>query len=227
MPIDQSKDSILAKVRALMARTVENGATEAEALNAAAKAADLLDKHGLSMKAVDFKQDKGTLARVRVHDHPIRRVASAIAHFCDCRVWISNGEELVFLGHSDDAEFAEQLTDHLYNAMEYEWLIACFNNPKLTQGRGRTRLGNRNDFLFAMAARLNERLYQLKEERHQVSSDGTALVPYKAAQVEEWFKAMGVRLGAAKQGRKARVTEASIAGWEAGGRVSLNGEIEG
>ena len=41
------RSKIAARIRALLAKTVENGCTEAEALSAAAKVAELLDRHDL------------------------------------------------------------------------------------------------------------------------------------------------------------------------------------
>ena len=50
------RDRLKARIAALLAKTVENGCTEGEALSAAAKVAELLDRHALSLSDVEIRE---------------------------------------------------------------------------------------------------------------------------------------------------------------------------
>src|SRR3546814_2433379 len=69
---------------------MENGCTEAEALSAAAKVAELLDRHDLSLTDVELhrtaceRREYESRHRKRI---PLDDCVGAIAAFCDCRVW--------------------------------------------------------------------------------------------------------------------------------------------
>ena len=53
-----NKDKILEKIRALMLKTVENGASESEAVAAAQKVAELLEKYNLMMSEVEIDESE-------------------------------------------------------------------------------------------------------------------------------------------------------------------------
>src|SRR3546814_7664627 len=50
------RDSALEKIRALLRKTVENGATEAEAMAAASKAEELIAKYDVETTELDIKE---------------------------------------------------------------------------------------------------------------------------------------------------------------------------
>ena len=50
-----SLDKLKMRIQALRAKTQDNGCTEAEALMAAAKVAELLDRHDLSLSDVELR----------------------------------------------------------------------------------------------------------------------------------------------------------------------------
>ncbi len=53
---DADLDRLIARIQALRAKTVEQGCTEAEALAAAEKVAELLDRYGLSLSELDLEK---------------------------------------------------------------------------------------------------------------------------------------------------------------------------
>jgi hypothetical protein len=58
--VDQSPslaalDKLKLRIQALRAKTIDNGCTEDEALSAAAKVAELLDRYDLSLSDVDIR----------------------------------------------------------------------------------------------------------------------------------------------------------------------------
>ena len=77
-------------VRALRAKTVENGCTEGEAAAAAKKIAQLLEQYNMTLDEAELRESDFTKA-----NHPqddligkvIYRVASAISHMMDIKFW--------------------------------------------------------------------------------------------------------------------------------------------
>jgi len=134
---------LIEKVRALLQKTVENGCTEGEAMAAAAKAAELLAQHDLTMTDVEIGSCECTERPMAApgHNHPIQWVLTAVATFTDTRVWLakrphfaqapqtdlfghaSRGKtewlaEYVFFGFEHDVEVAHYLVDICKTAMD-------------------------------------------------------------------------------------------------------------
>ena len=51
-----SLDKLKTRIQALRAKTIDNGCTEDEALAAAAKVAELLDRHDLSLTDIEIRE---------------------------------------------------------------------------------------------------------------------------------------------------------------------------
>ena len=86
------RNSLLDKIRALMSKTAENGCTEHEALAALDKARAMMDAYEVT--EADLQLTKADAAILRSEPpgsrdpHKIKRgMASAVARFCDCKVW--------------------------------------------------------------------------------------------------------------------------------------------
>lgn len=50
------KEQIIEKIKALMEKTIENGCSEAEALAASEKVADLLVKYEIQMSEIEYRE---------------------------------------------------------------------------------------------------------------------------------------------------------------------------
>jgi len=106
-------DKLKVRIQALRAKTIDNGCTEDEALSAAAKVAELLDRYDLSLTDVELRAAPcerrvyGTHRKKRI---PLDDCIGAIAHFCDCRVWreknAAGESSYVFFGLGADIEVA-------------------------------------------------------------------------------------------------------------------------
>src|SRR5260370_40694830 len=83
-------DTLKTRIQGLRSKTTANGCTEAEALLAAAKVAELLDRYDLSLTDVEIRnaqceqRDYETRRKKRI---PLDDCIGDIASFCDCRVW--------------------------------------------------------------------------------------------------------------------------------------------
>src|ERR1700760_2611338 len=105
------------RIQALRAKTIDNGCTEAEALSAAAKVAELLDRYDLSLTDIELRNAPCERRIYETHLKkriPLDDCIGAIVAFCDCRVWREKnpaGEaHYVFFGLVSDVEVAHCLT---------------------------------------------------------------------------------------------------------------------
>ena len=112
------RESLLDKIRALLAKKVENGCTESEAFAALAKARAMMDAYAVGDDELSLtKEEKAILRReppdskdpYRIKQH----LAVSVAKFCECKVWGDRGGILVFCGLLSDAQFATWLLDTL------------------------------------------------------------------------------------------------------------------
>ena len=124
IPNSAHLDKLRGRVRALRAKTIDNGCTEDEALAAAAKVAELLDRHDLSLSDVELRDsqcERGVYETYRKKRIPIVGCIGAVAHFCDCKVWREKNPDgdtiYVFFGLPGDVEVALYLTALIDNAV--------------------------------------------------------------------------------------------------------------
>ena len=222
-------DRLKARIQALRAKTVENGCTEQEALAAAAKVAELLDQHDLSLSDVEIREEPCERAVVETYRRqrvPLDGCVNAIAAFCDCRVWReknSQGEHrYVFFGLSPDVAVAHYIADLVSTAMAVE-----ASRFKRTAGYLRYRPADRRtvsaSFLHGMAASIGGKLTAMKHERDAVNaSTGRDLVVVKQAVVDQELAKLGMRFGKARAtGRRVAAT-AFEAGQAAGRNLRIN-----
>ena len=117
MTVHPGLDRLKTRIQGLRSKTTNNGCTEAEALLAATKVAELLDRYDLSLTDVEIRnspceqREYQTYRKKRI---PLDDCVGAVANFCDCRVWREKsqaGEALyVFFGLCFDIEVAHYLT---------------------------------------------------------------------------------------------------------------------
>src|SRR5258707_15566160 len=83
-------DSLKTRIQGLRSKTMENGCTEAEALSAAAKVAELLDRYDLSLTDVEIREapcERREFEPPRKKRIPLDDCIGAVANFSDCRAW--------------------------------------------------------------------------------------------------------------------------------------------
>ena len=101
---------LLDKVRALLAKTMDNGCTEAEALAALAKVRAMIDAYEISDDELALTKEEKAIIRPSAGDHDKYGVklcfVIAVADFCDCQVWNNRNGGLTFCGLRSDVEFA-------------------------------------------------------------------------------------------------------------------------
>ena len=161
-------DKLNVRIQALRAKTIVNGCTEDDALSAAAKVAELLDRHDLSLTDVELRVYE-THRKKRI---PLDDCIGAIAHFCDCRVCREKnalGESsYVFFGLRSDIDVAHYLAELIDTAVRAE-----LGRFKTSADYGRFRHQQRHlanaSFALGMVASIAARLVAIKAGRDQVN----------------------------------------------------------
>lgn len=159
------RSAIIEKLRRLMAMTVENGASEAEAIIAAEKAAALMAEHNLSYATVEeitaeaYADDerpwfRGSMGRDRAA--PIPPVVHCLNAICDLtgtlHMFSRYRGSLVFFGPKHATEVAHYLVVILSRAMDREWA-----SYRTTLRRSQVRR-YRGPFFLGIASRIDRRL---------------------------------------------------------------------
>ena len=219
---DAGLERLVQVVQGLRAKTVEQGCTEQEALAAAAKVAELLDRYGMSLGELDFKAqpcEGMTMQTDRKRNGPIDRCVPAVASFFDCRVWGERAADktirYVFFGLRGDVGAAQYLHELVERAFETE--TDRFRAGALYLAMEGERRSATNSFQIGLADGIIGKLQAMRAERGTGRGTGRDLVPVKAAMVDEELDKLGISLRRVARGRGTRVlSDAFEAGQEAG-----------
>lgn len=223
-------DKLRTRIQGLRAKTIDNGCTEGEALSAAAKVAELLDRYDLSLTDVEIREAP---CEERVYEThlkkriPLDECVGAIAAFCDCRVWREKnaaGEaRFVFFGLRSDVEVAHYLTELIDGAVRAE-LGRYKMSPDYKRFRHQERHLANASFTLGMCASIADRLTTMKAERDGVIlSSGRGLVVLKAAVVDTELEKLGLKLRTVQEGPGRMISPMAYdAGGAAGESVALN-----
>jgi hypothetical protein len=193
-------DRVIQRIQALRAKTVDQGCTEAEAMAAAAKVSELLERHDLTLDEVSVRRsdcEGVSVATGRKRRAPVDSCMPPIADFCDCRVWGEqgdhNGQRYVFFGLRADVEAARFLHDLIEATFETE--SAAFRRSKIYQAlRGGDRRVALNSFQIGLASGITGKLAALKTARQNagVKTTGFDLVAVKHSVVDEEIEKLGL-----------------------------------
>ena len=203
-------DKVLSRIQALRGKTVEQGCTEAEALLAAGKVAELLDQYGLTLSEIDMKAQSCAgegIETNRRRRSPLDECAGAIAGFCDCRTWYEMTPQghirHIFFGLPADVAGARYLYEKIEEAFETE--TAQFKRSELYDSHpSAKRRSATTSFQAGLGHGICAKLNRLKAERAAAfrASGGRDLVPVKRDVIEDELAAMGMRLKVLQTGRK-------------------------
>jgi len=227
-------DRVIQRIQALRARTVDHGCTEAEAMAAAAKISELLDRHDLTLDEVSVRRSdcEGiSVATGRKRRAPMDSCVQPIAAFCDCRVWSEDGDDgmlrYVFFGLKADVEAARFLNDLIEVTFDTE--SAAFRRGAVYQGlSGGNRRMAFNSFQIGLAGGIAGKLATLKAARQSTGAKRTGfdLVAVKHTVVDEEIERLGLHF-TTRQARSCRYVheEAYAAGQAAGSLFEPNAAL--
>ena len=196
--MSNESDRLRARIAALSAKTIANGCTEAEALAAAAKVAELLDRHALTMSDVEIRASpciEASFETARKKRVPLDGCVGAVAAFCGCRVWREkghHGHRFVFFGLPEQAEAARDLVAMIDGAVRTE-LGRYKTSAAYTDFDHRERHLVNASFVLGMVEGIADKLDRLTGEREaRTAGTGRDLAIVKNSVVDEAIAALGL-----------------------------------
>jgi hypothetical protein len=222
-------DKLKTRIQALRAKTIENGCTEDEALSAAAKVAELLDRYDLSLTDLEIRKapcERRGYETYRKKRIPLDDCIGAVANFCDCRVWREKNQagetRYVFFGLRSDIEVAHYLTELIDTAVRSE-LGRYKTTPEYRQFRHKQRHMANASFALGMVASIADKLTVMKAGRDEANhGTGRDLIVLKAAVVEAELDKLELNLRAVRRPSRMVSTSAYEAGSAAGASLAIN-----
>lgn len=223
------RDKVRAKIKALLAKTTDSGCTKDEALNAAEKAAELMEHYDIQASELDYKDavciNKSTKQR-KYGRQRLTTIITAIAQLTDTKTWSTNHEGIVtFFGFEADVDVACYLFDTLSDAIlfeldQYKKSDEYINLTSNGYYHGRTLT---TSFIHGIEERIFERIIELANQKHEnvEEATGTALVLVKEAKVKEDFDDLGLRLRSVTRYRTVGSDIARNTGSAAGDRLNI------
>jgi hypothetical protein len=204
-PLDRGRagdelNRVIQRIRGLRAKTVDQGCSEQEALASANKVAELLDRFGLSLSEIEFKQQ--TCQGIGIDTTRRKRAAvdnciPVVADFCDCKVWTEESPSgtfrYVFFGLSADIEAAHYLYDLIHVAFDEE--TAHFKAGEIySEVPSFERRSAVNSFQLGLSRGICEKLKDMKTARYDSmqKSSGRDLVQLKQPVIDEEMAKLGL-----------------------------------
>jgi hypothetical protein len=229
--MDDNREKMLDKIRALLSKTTENGCTEEEELAALAKARGLMDAYEVTDADLKLTREQAAILREEPpgteDPHGIKfNLSLGVKKFTGCQIWRnhrSKGGGLVACGLPADARFATWLLDHLTSFVQAELanhLMGC-----VATGMPRRRVIN--GFVAGITDRINERLSELSKPAPMATSNSRALVVVKDQLIKSRMKELGIHVRSCGGSSKQEDTGSRDAGRSAGDRASFGRPISG
>jgi hypothetical protein len=222
---DPVLERLVQRIQALRSKTVAQGCTEQEALAAAEKVAELLDRYGLSLGELEYRAqpcDGIGIQTNRRRMAPIDSCVPAIAAFFDCRVWLEHAKGMalryVFFGLRGDVAAAQYLYEMVERAFETQ--TDAFRAGELYVAMAGERRSATNSFQIGLATGISSKLHTMRAERDasRRSASGRDLVPVKAAMIDDEMAKLGLNLEQRAVGASKRVLSDAYVAGEAAGR---------
>jgi len=226
-----NRNSIIDKIKALLAKTTANGATEAEMLSALDKASAMMDAYDITDEDLQISKEEAAMLHADPPNerdpHSIKwRLSYAVGQFCNVQIYRSRHETgLRFIGMSSDVQFAAWLIDSLADfvfAELYAHLIGCLAPPS------ERRIVIRS-FVAACCDHITDRLLALVKRSKEVrTSNGRELVVIKDAAIKAFMKEHDIHLRTCSGSSPSTVdSQAQAAGRAAGDRATFGRPVSG
>ena len=161
--MNETRKKLLERIKAILAKTMANGCTEAEAMAALAKARELMATYEIDEKELDaFSKEKTTTFATENRDpYEIKRnLCVNVGKFTRCKAYRDRAEVINFAGKESDIVFAAWLLDTLQMFVMRE--LRAYQKKLITE-KGISHSNNLTSasFVAGCAHRINERLKEL------------------------------------------------------------------
>jgi hypothetical protein len=195
------RENLLSKIRALLAKTMDAGCTEEEAMAALGKAQAMRDAYAVTEAELNLTKEEKAVLRSEPpgtkDPHRIKwQLLFGIEKFCNCKAWRkrrAKGGGLVFCGLPADVQFATWLLDHLAAFVQAELVEHLMDAAPSNEGRKEAI----RSFVFGCAQKIEDRLLELcKQSEVVASSNARALVVIKDAAIQAKLQELDIHLRA-------------------------------
>ena len=224
-----NRDKLIHKIRALMAKTVENGCTEAEMLSAMSMAQAMMDAYDVSLDDIEETKKeeavKDTMKDMRDPHHIRNNLCVRISEFTNTKVYTHQPKvqkyKFNFVGLRSDIDFAMWLLEHLtlFVQKELKNYLWAHGYQSLDASSKRRVI---NGFVLGCTNRINQRLAELINQGEDKRNDNAnALIVIKNDLIDRKMQELGLQLRIPRQ-RGSRIHHNSYgAGQSAGGRATF------
>lgn len=244
---NENERQIKERIKSLLAKASDTGASEEEAASAMAMARKLMEKFSLSeedLKTVTadafkrytingkkvVKPKQGPLWGFHIVD---KYTAKALSEFCGIKAYyedLPEGRVIHYFGLESDVEFALWLRQALIQQFESDW--ETFKRFKLGSRRLLDIKDARKSFGHGFARAVNDRvskwLSEENKDRAKNATQGTALVVSKKKAVESELASQGIHLSPVRRaGDAGSNRDASGAGYNSGSAASMGRGVGG
>jgi hypothetical protein len=164
---------IARRIRGLLQRTVENGATEAESEAAVALASRLMAQHALTFRDIaEVREEEYAEARCQIgtytksgaiRRYPIDGCLNAIAAFACCKQWY-RGTDAIFYGTQVDTDLATGLVNLYHQQLVRD--LADYQRSPDGRASSETPAARRANYISYWTGARNTRLRKLTAERN-------------------------------------------------------------
>jgi len=225
----EQRRSIADKIKALLSKTVDNGASEAEAMAAVMMAQKLMDKYQITMSETEVQEEGFLHESIKITDCYHRwfchGTVNAIAELTNTRAIYHGSKSILFYGYGQDVEFASWVYRSLRDLIVKASVQHSNSDPE------NSSYMLRKSFIFGAASRISSRMYKEVREREAARegfSKSTALVVVdRGTLVDNKIKEMFPKLGkASHQSSRNLSVEAFRAGQAKGDNARWDKPIE-
>lgn len=241
------RNKAAAKIRALVAKQINRGCTEAEALAAMVKVGELLELYNLTMDEVSLREEKCSTLVIRTG----RKAADSmqwliieLGLFTNTKSWLSHynketGQKEVsyfFFGQQTDLDVVQYFYDLISTTMKtetdrFKQTRSYIDAEMYEGGRRRASTSFQRGFISRIDSRLSEMRHETMERQWAMEEEnpGTAIIVLKQDIVAREFEKEPVskQLRTTTQSQSQNNYNAYSKGSAAGGRVNLSRGITG
>lgn len=227
----EHKDKIVAKINALLAKTTDNGASQAEMESALSMASKLMVQHFISEHDI---KDSTIADKCVLKEVPISKMAydvtlfyPVLAKLFDCKYYY-NKKRIAFFGYKQDTE----LCAYFYSLIIRTCLHEVENFKKSenytllkNQYHGRTLISS---FIKGFVIKVGEKMYEMYKNRESsLPPQYGLMISRKIKKVENEFQDHGVKIHTRKTSQEIRAELVAFdAGVQRGDSVNLIQGIE-
>lgn len=165
-----ARKKMLERVKAILAKTMDNGCTEEEAMTALAKAQELMATYEIDEKELEEVAEKAQIHRTEARDpYEIKMGLSVnVGRFTSCKAFRDREQVINFAGKESNIIFATWLLDTLQRYVMRS--LRDFQKQRAKEGAGNSNYTSAS-FVVGCASRINEKLKELAPINWAVTQD--------------------------------------------------------